>query len=58
MQALSGFIASINPEIPLHVSRFFPTYEMNDKAPTEIIKIYELAKIARKELSYVYEGNC
>ena len=58
MQALSGFIASINPEIPLHVSRFFPTYEMNDKAPTEIIKIFELAKIARKELSYVYEGNC
>lgn len=58
MKALSEFIASVNPEIPLHVSRFFPTYKMNDKSPTDVGKIYELAKIARKKLKYVYEGNC
>lgn len=58
MEALSEFIASVNPEIPLHVSRFFPTYKMNDKSSTDIGKIYELAKIARKKLKYVYEGNC
>lgn len=58
MEELSEFIASINPEIPLHVSRFFPTYKMNDKTPTDVSKVYELAKIARKKLKYVYEGNC
>lgn len=58
MEALSEFIASVNPEIPLHVSRFFPTYKMNDKNPTDVGKVYELAKIARKKLKYVYEGNC
>ena len=58
MEELSEFIASINPEIPLHVSRFFPIYKMNDKAPTDVSKVYELAKIAGKKLKYVFEGNC
>lgn len=58
MEELSEFIASINPEIPLHVSRFFPTYKMNDKTPTDVSKVYELAKNARRKLKYVYEGNC
>lgn len=55
---LSDFLASIDKEIPLHISRFFPCYEMKDKKPTDIKKVYELAKIARMKLKYVYEGNC
>lgn len=55
---LADFIASINIEIPLHISRFFPTYKMKDKGPTEIKRVYDLAKIARRKLKYVYEGNC
>lgn len=55
---LSEFIASIDKEIPLHISRFFPRYEMKEKNPTEIKKVYELANIARRKLKYVYEGNC
>ena len=55
---LSEFIASIDKEIPLHISRFFPNYKMNEKSPTEVKKIYELANIARRKLKYVYEGNC
>lgn len=55
---LSNFIASINKDIPLHISRFFPCYKMNWKSPTEVKKVYELADIARKKLNYVYEGNC
>ncbi len=58
MRELSTFLASINPEIPLHVSRFFPTYKMSDKQPTDISTIYLLADIAREKLKYVYEGNC
>jgi pyruvate formate lyase activating enzyme len=52
------FIASINPDIPLHLSRFFPCYKMKDKSPTEVADIYHLANVAREKLNYVYEGNC
>lgn len=58
IREISGFIASINPNIPLHLSRFFPCYKMIDKNPTEIDSIYHLANIAREKLKYVYEGNC
>ena len=55
---LSDFIASIDENIPLHISRFFPNYIMKEKRPTEVKRVYELAKIARRKLIYVYEGNC
>ncbi len=55
---LSEFIASIDRNIPLHISRFFPSYKMNEKKATDIGKVYELADIARRKLNYVYEGNC
>lgn len=57
IRQLSEFIASINPEIPLHLSRFFPCYKMTDKKPTEISSISRLAEIAREKLKYVYKGN-
>jgi len=55
---LSKFISSINPDIPLHLSRFFPNYKMGDKNATKISKIYELTEIARESLNFVYSGNC
>lgn len=55
---LSRFIASVNKDIPLHISRFFPCHKMSRKRPTDVKKIYELAETARKQLNYVYEGNC
>ncbi len=58
IRELSKFLASINPDIPLHITRFFPNYKMMDKRPTEIKTIFRLANIARKNLKYVYEGNC
>ena len=58
MRELSDFIASIDSNIPLHISRFFPSYKMKDKAPTDIGLIYHLADIARENLKYVYQGNC
>lgn len=58
IECLSKFIASIDKNIPLHISRFFPCYKMQDKNPTEVKKVYKLAEIARKNLNYVYEGNC
>ena len=52
------WLAEIDPEIPLHVSRFFPRHHMSDLAPTPVSTVYHLADIARKHLRYVYTGNC
>ncbi|NLO41298.1 MAG: AmmeMemoRadiSam system radical SAM enzyme [Ruminiclostridium sp.] len=57
MEKLSSWLASINPEIPYHISRFFPRFEMQDRGPTPLDTIYRLADVARKHLKYVYEGN-
>lgn len=52
------WLAEIDPEIPLHVSRFFPRHHMSDLGPTPVSTVYHLADIARKHLRYVYTGNC
>ena len=57
MKELSSWIASVNPDIPLHVTRFFPRWLMRSKKPTPVEKIYRLTEIARENLRYVYEGN-
>ena len=58
MAALSAWIARIDKNIPLHVSRFFPRYNMVNVDATPVEKIYALASEARKNLQYVYTGNC
>ena len=51
------WIASISPEIPLHLSRFFPRSKVDDLPPTPAETIYRLKDIAEKKLKYVYTGN-
>ena len=60
MDAMAGWIASLpeGEEIPLHVSRFFPRYHMQDRPPTDVDRVYALAETAAKHLKYVYTGNC
>lgn len=58
MDRLSSWLAGVSPEIPLHVTRFFPRYKMSGIEPTPIKNVYGLAAAARKNLKYVYEGNC
>ena len=58
MQALSGWLSLVSPDIPLHISRFFPRHHMTDRAPTPVETVYHLAGVARKNLHYVYTGNC
>lgn len=48
----------IGKNIPLHISRFFPRFKMTDRPPTDVDSIYHLADIARKNLEFVYTGNC
>ncbi|WP_457942744.1 AmmeMemoRadiSam system radical SAM enzyme [Caproiciproducens sp. LBM24188] len=57
MRTLSRWLASIDPEIPLHITRFFPMFHMTDRPPTPPDTIFRLAAVARESLHYVYEGN-
>ena len=58
MRALSAWLASVSPDIPLHVSRFFPRHRMQDRPPTPVPTVYRLAQVARERLRAVYTGNC
>lgn len=52
------WLASVDKNIPLHVSRFFPRYKMLDRPATDVKKVYRLAEVARNFLKFVYTGNC
>ena len=58
IRELARWLASISPEIPLHLSRFFPQYQMVDRLPTPVEQVYRLAEAAQEYLSHVYTGNC
>ena len=60
MQDLAAWVADLpnGVDIPLHISRFFPSFEMTDARPTPIDKVYNLAETAARYLHYVYTGNC
>ena len=57
MRALSGWLASVDRRIPLHISRFFPRYQLQDRAATPVSTIFKLADVARESLEFVYTGN-
>ena len=58
MTALAQWLAKVNPDITLHVTRFFPRYKMLDKKPTPEETVYKLAEVAYKYLPNVFTGNC
>ena len=58
MESIARWIASLSPDIPLHVSKFFPRWNMVDRNETPVGRVYRLAEIARKYLQFVYTGNC
>ncbi len=62
MRKLFSWIAELEQKtgkkIPLHLSRFFPRSRYSHRRPTEVKRVYELAKMAREYLEFVYEGNC
>lgn len=54
---MSKWLAGISPEIPLHLSRFFPNYEMKDRPATPVETLSRARDKAREYLKYVYMGN-
>lgn len=57
IDALSQMLSKIRPDIPLHISAFYPAYKMRDKPPTRPETIKHLCKTAQRNLKYVYPGN-
>ena len=57
MERMAEFIASVSPEIPLHISRFFPRFLMKDREPTSIDNMKRFEEIAQKKLTHVHLGN-
>ncbi len=58
MEELSSWLAGVDPGIVLHISRFFPRHMMQDREATTVEEVYKLARIARRNLINVHEGNC
>lgn len=56
VNGLVDMICEINPEIPLHLSRYFPAYKRTDP-PTEMNDLYRAYEIAKSKLKHVYLGN-
>ena len=51
-------MAHLGPDVPMHFSRFFPMYRMQDAAPTPLDTLQNAARIARDAgIRYVYVGN-
>lgn len=53
---LVDWLAGVDKDIPLHLTRYFPNYKM-DLPPTPIPTMERAREIARKKLNYVYLGN-
>lgn len=57
MHQEAAWIASLSPDIPLHISRFFPRHRMQATPATPPEMVINLAKAAREHLNFVYTGN-
>jgi len=58
LKALTGFIASVSPAIPWHVTAFHKDYRMSDPENTTPAMLMDAAAIAKDAgLRYVYAGN-
>lgn len=52
----AAFLASINPDIPYHLSAYYPSYKYT-APPTSPGLLMNLAEAALTSLNYVYTGN-
>ncbi|MCL6614981.1 MAG: AmmeMemoRadiSam system radical SAM enzyme, partial [Firmicutes bacterium] len=56
LRALVDWVAGLDPEIPLHFSRYFPQYRFT-APPTPLATMERAYELARARLTYVYLGN-
>lgn len=57
MDRLSRWVASVSPDIPLHITRFFPRRSARHLPPTPVATLRALAAVASRHLTRVLVGN-
>jgi len=58
LKQIARFIAEVDADMPWHISRFTPRYQMRDRPTTPVERIHRAAEIGRESgLTYVYVGN-
>jgi pyruvate formate lyase activating enzyme len=58
LRDIAGFLVSVDPDIPWHISRFGPRYKLLDAPPTPVSTLHRAAEIGYEAgLRYVYAGN-
>lgn len=58
IEAAAAWLASLDPSIVYHLTRFFPCHRLADRQPTPADTVRELVAVARRHLPFVYAGNC
>ena len=54
---MSRWLASIDPDIPYHLTRYCPRHRMRDVPATSVPLLFSLAGVAREHLNDVIVGN-
>lgn len=58
LRDIAHFVKEIGPQVPWHVTRFYPAYKYLDRPPTPVATLRQSREIGLEEgLRYVYEGN-
>ena len=56
LQKIFNFLAEIDQDIPLHLSRYYPAYKLDNPA-TDLNLMEKAYQLAKKDLNNVYLGN-
>ena len=57
IDGVAAFVSSVSPDIPLHITRFFPRFQMTDVPATPVDTLRKLAAVARKRLRRVVSAD-
>lgn len=58
LEQMADFIASVDTSIPWHISRFHPSYTMQNVPPTDIRTIHKAVEVGKKRgILHIYSGN-
>lgn len=53
----TDFLSSISPDLPLHITRYFPRYRYTEEAPTSMELLNKFYEAAAEKLRFVHIGN-
>jgi len=56
-EKIAKFVASVDKNIPWHISRFFPMYKMLDREITPLETLRRAERVGKRYLNYVHIGN-